>query len=157
MKVIAALIAVLMLYSKTDAQKKEFFYYEKKKLNIENDPNGVNRGMQMVEGDRTVFEITIDNLGSPEVDAKVVEKIYFEVSTNKKKFKYKNAKIKSGYYGQTQCRCADGGYQPIKNGLIIGTKLPNGNWKVDIDVYAIGKNTKKKYEFKFSEEFKKKE
>ena len=110
-------------------------------------------GVELQDGNCTVFEIKIDNGGDQRVDARMVTTLFFEIPSDQSSFEYteKDFESKSAYILISECRCMDRGYNLVTKGYIRGSKLKNGNWKIESDVVAMGKDSQQERSFSFSD------
>ena len=131
-------------------EKRSYNFYVNKQINY----NEASLTVDIVKGSKIVFEYVYDSGGDARVDANYREKIVFEIDSGDGLFQITDSTIAEHnvYYGQL-CMCVDRGYQQVKKGSVQGMILENGNWYVEVDVVAIGRNSKKDYQHSFEAEF----
>ena len=94
--------------------------------------------VEVVKGDKLVFEYYFSYSHKQIPDAHKTEKIFFEVNKTSTSFVMmeEDIALHNGYYG-IFCYCVSTGYFPIKSGKIKGNKISNGNWMVTLNVTVI--------------------
>lgn len=131
-------------------EKYSYNFYVNKQINY----NEASLTVDIAKGSKIVFEYVYDSGGDARVDANYREKIVFEIDSGDGMFQITDSTIvhHNVYYGQL-CMCVDRGYQQVKKGSVQGMILENGNWYVEVDLVAIGRNSKKEYQHSFEAEF----
>ena len=110
---------------------------------------------EIQQGGLLVFELISDNAGEPGNHSIAETVIAFETSGGEEEFTLTNEDLQKhqAIYMQ-RCRCQDRGIQPIQSGEIYGLLLPNGNWRIEGFIKAIGTRTGKSYNLPINGEFK---
>lgn len=109
------------------------------------------QGVEVTEGNCTLFELKTSSGGDPRVDARVVTTLTFEVPKGTDSFELKDEDFdkNKAYVVISECRCMNRGYNPIHSGYIKGTKKEDGNWQIDANVTAKGKDNNEDMPFEF--------
>jgi len=131
-------------------ENRSYNFYVNKQINY----NEASLTVDIAKGSKIVFEYVYDSGGDARVDANYREKIVFEIDSGDGIFQITDSSIAhhNVYYGQL-CMCVDRGYQQVKKGSVQGMILENGNWYIEVDLIAIGRNSKKEYQHSFEAEF----
>jgi len=154
LKIYGALLTVLLLVQCSSAQStkdksKEIKGSFSTNRQIEWNENNGNFYVNIVEGEKIVFELSEATGGDPRTDRQIKSTIMFEIPSNSSEFEIKENWLENGAFMVRQCRCIDAGYNSITSGKISGKRTKEGEWEIAIDAEATGNDSGNKYSFNF--------
>lgn len=109
-----------------------------------------NYSVKFKEGDQLVFEVISETGIDKRNDTMIKSVLYFSINPEKQSFHFKDNFEGISAFLRRHCRCLDAGFNKVKSGSITGDKIANGEWKLQIDIIAIGNNLKNEYPFQYS-------
>lgn len=109
-----------------------------------------NYSVKLKEGDQLVFEVISETGIDERNDTQIKSVLYFSVNPEMKSFHFEDNFESINAFLRRHCRCLDAGFNKVKSGSITGEKIANGEWKLQIDIIAIGNNLKNEYPFQYS-------
>ncbi len=94
------------------------------------------RSLEIVAGDKFVFEYTFDDPGDPDLaDSGFAHYLYFEIDKSTQDFSFGPEDFESIQANfRRSCFCVYTDFRKIKNGKITGVKTGDRSWKVTFDV-----------------------
>jgi len=131
---------LLSCNSNTNESSKEYSFTENSQLTL--DAQEPHPFIKIVSGENLVFKYYFQKEDNENIaDDEYSEAIFFEIDTDLEHFSYTDQDLTSiNTYFNKYCFCIREGSTPITKGTIVGNKIDNSTWDIDLDITFINNN-----------------